>query len=182
MHKYKLVILDRDGVINYDSAEFIKSPREWIAIPGSLAAIAKLNHANYKVAVATNQSGIARGYFTLQDLEAIHQKMREELEKAGGSLDAIFICPHGPDDDCNCRKPKPGLILQIANHFKIDMKEIISIGDSLRDILAAKAAGCTAVLIKTGNGKMTATCSPEDLKDVLIFEDLADAVENILKN
>jgi D-glycero-D-manno-heptose 1,7-bisphosphate phosphatase len=179
----KIIVLDRDGVINADSVSYIKSPAEWHAIPGSLAAIAKLNRANYQVVIASNQSGIARGLFSLEDLSQIHQKMQNELAKFGGHLDGIFFCPHDPLDNCECRKPKPGLLFKIAKEFKVKTEEMLMIGDSMRDLLAAKAAGIKCILVKTGNGAKTIASAKEDsseLKDVPIFIDLAEAVENIL--
>jgi D-glycero-D-manno-heptose 1,7-bisphosphate phosphatase len=178
----KIIAIDRDGVINEDSPDFIKSPTEWHPIPGSLEAIAKLNQAGFKVVVATNQSGIARKLFTAQALENIHQKMRQELAARGGHLDGIFICPHAPEDNCSCRKPKPGLLLQIISQFHIEPKEMITIGDSMRDVLAARAADCEMVLVKTGNGEHTiAEVGIENLKDVKIFADLKEAAATILK-
>ena len=138
----KLILLDRDGVINYDSDDFIKSPDEWRAIPGSLEAIALLNKAGIKVAVASNQSGLARGYFTEETLQKIHEKMLNELKQHNGHIDKIFYCPHGPHDHCNCRKPKPGMLFQAFQHFNITPEEAYFVGDSQRDIDAANAAGC----------------------------------------
>lgn len=174
-----LIILDRDGVINEDSDEYIKSPDEWIAIPGSLAAIAKLNHAGHTVAVASNQSGIARGYFTQNDLEAMHEKMRHELAILGGHVDEIFYCPHHPDGKCDCRKPKPGLLQQIAHKFNVNLKDAIFIGDTISDLECAKNAGCRFMLVKTGKGLRTLAKNPE-LKEVPVFENLNEAVEFIL--
>lgn len=174
-----LIILDRDGVINEDSDEYIKSSEEWIPIPGSLAAIAKLNQAGHSVAVASNQSGLARGYFTQKDLEATHAKMQLELAKLDGHIDAIFYCPHHPDDHCDCRKPKPGLLLQIAKKFNTDLKNAVFIGDTLSDFQCAENAGCRFILVKTGKGMRTLAKNPE-LKEVPIFENLSAAVEFIL--
>ena len=143
----KLVLLDRDGVINYDSDAFIKSPDEWHAIPGSLEAIALLNQAGIKVAIASNQSGLARGYFNADTLQKIHEKMRHELASYGGHIDKIFYCPHGPNDDCDCRKPKPGMLLQAFEYFNVKPEEAYFAGDSQRDIDAATAAGCQSILI-----------------------------------
>jgi len=146
-----LIILDRDGVINEDSPDFIKSPEEWRAIPGSLEAIAVLNRQGHTVVVASNQSGISRAYFSLPVLLAIHLKMQTELAKLGGHLDGVYVCPHRDEDHCPCRKPNPGMLLQIAKDFKVDLaKDGLLIGDSVRDILAAQAAGCRAVLVETG--------------------------------
>jgi len=151
----KLAILDRDGVINRDSADFVKSADEWIALPGSLAAIARLTQAGWKVVVATNQSGLARGLFDAAALNAMHAKMCCELAQAGGHIDAIFVCPHGPDDGCTCRKPLPGLFHEIARRYDISLAGIPAVGDSLRDLQAAHAAGCQPWLVQTGNGVKT---------------------------
>jgi D-glycero-D-manno-heptose 1,7-bisphosphate phosphatase len=176
---FKLIALDRDGVINEDSSSYIKSPSEWQAIPGSLEAIAKLKSYGFKVAVATNQSGVARGYFTQETLDSIHEKMTTQLAAAGGSIDAIFVCPHGPQDNCDCRKPKPGLLLQAARQFNVDPKEILFIGDSMRDILAAEACGAKAILVKTGKGEETQKAGT----DVPVYADLAEAVDLfVIKN
>jgi D-glycero-D-manno-heptose 1,7-bisphosphate phosphatase len=175
-----LVILDRDGVINYDSPNYIKSPAEWEAIPGSLEAIARLNQANHQVVVASNQSGVARGYYSLITLEVIHQKLRDELSIVGGHIDAIFFCPHSPDDQCACRKPKPGLFQQIAQAFPDGFSQAVTIGDSLRDIQAAQAAGCSAWLVKTGNGTETLAKHPKLIAQVPVFKDLAEAVQNLI--
>lgn len=149
----KLLILDRDGVINEDSPHFVKSPEEWRPISGSLEAIALLNKANIFVAIASNQSGLARGLFNEATLQAIHQKMTHELKNHNGHIDKIFYCPHGPDNHCDCRKPKPGLLIQAMNYFRVTPEETCFIGDSQRDIDAAIAAQCHAAIVKTGNGK-----------------------------
>lgn len=167
-----LIILDRDGVINQDSVDHIKSPEEWIPIPGSLEKIASLSQKGYQVVVATNQSGIALGYFDNRMLEAIHKKFRGELGKLGGHIDGIFFCPHHPDAGCECRKPRPGLLLKIAEHYQADLKKTWFVGDSLVDILAARAAGCQPVLVKTGNGLVTLN-KLSNRDGILVFEDLA---------
>lgn len=151
----KLAILDRDGVINQDSDAFIKSPDEWLPIPGSLEAIARLSRAGWHVVIASNQSGIARGLFTMATLNAIHAKMRRELARAGGAVDALFVCPHGPDDGCACRKPRPGMFLDIARRYDIELEAVPAVGDSLRDLQAASTAGCTPWLVLTGKGQAT---------------------------
>ncbi|UYO94525.1 D-glycero-beta-D-manno-heptose 1,7-bisphosphate 7-phosphatase [Pollutimonas sp. M17] len=151
----KLAILDRDGVINQDSAAFIKHPDEWIPLPGSLEAIARLSRANWRVVIASNQSGLARGLFSMDTLNAIHAKMRREAAQAGGAIDAIFVCPHGPDDDCGCRKPRTGLFVDIGRRYDIDLKNVPAVGDSLRDLQAASQAGCVPWLVLTGNGEKT---------------------------
>ena len=177
-----LVILDRDGVINVESPDFIKSPEEWHPIPGSLEAIVKLNHAGYWVAVATNQSGVDRGLFDLAMLERIHQKMRDCLAKLGGHIDLLLFCPHHPDTFCECRKPKPKLMNDIAAHFKIDLQQtpVPAIGDSLRDLIAAKKAGCEPLLVLTGNGQHTRKNLSADLERIAIYASLAEAVDALL--
>ena len=151
----KLLILDRDGVINEDSDEYIKSPDEWRAIPGSLEAIALLNQAGFTISVATNQSGIARGLYSLDVLNAIHEKMHACAKSHNANIDTVFYCPHGPDDHCDCRKPKTGLFHQIADHYQIQLNNTYAVGDSLRDLQAAVAVGCLPVLVKTGKGLRT---------------------------
>jgi D-glycero-D-manno-heptose 1,7-bisphosphate phosphatase len=151
----KLVILDRDGTINQDSDQYIKSPAEWKPIPGSLEAIARLTQDGWRVAVATNQSGIARGLFDMSTLNAIHAEMHRAVGQAGGRIDAIFFCPHAADSNCECRKPKPGLPREIAARFGVELDEVPMIGDSLRDVSAAAAAGAQPWLVLTGNGRKT---------------------------
>jgi D-glycero-D-manno-heptose 1,7-bisphosphate phosphatase len=175
----KLVILDRDGVINQDSAHFIKNPNEWIALPGSLEAIALLNQSGYRVALATNQSGIARGLFDMATLNAIHDKMHRALALVGGRMDALFYCPHAADDHCACRKPKSGMIEDIARRFSVDLKDVYAVGDALRDLQAFANAGCKPILVKTGKGEET--LENGDLPaNTLVFADLAEAVQNII--
>jgi len=175
----KLVILDRDGVINFDSAQFIKSPAEWKPIPGSLEAIAKLNQSGYKVVVATNQSGIGRGLFDMETLNSIHTKMHKALYTLGGRIDAIFYCPHPADSDCDCRKPKPGMFKRIAQTLNADLKGVPAIGDSLRDLQACALVGCQPILVRTGKGEKTLGEGnlPAGTMD---FADLATAVDFIL--
>ncbi len=151
----RLVIVDRDGVINEDSDAYIKSPAEWVPIPGSVEAIARLNRAGYQVIVATNQSGVARGLFDFDTLTRIHEKMHRVLAEAGARVDAIFFCPHGPDDHCDCRKPRPGLLHDIAARLKTDLTGVPAIGDSLRDLQAASAVGARPILVLTGKGRKT---------------------------
>lgn len=151
----KLIILDRDGVINHDSDDFIKSPDEWIPIPGSLEAIARLNQADYRVVVATNQSGIARGKFNIMTLNAIHQKMHAAAQSVGADIDAVFFCPHAADDNCDCRKPKAGMLESIAKRFEVNLKGVPSVGDSLRDLQAGFVVGCRPYLVLTGKGEIT---------------------------
>ncbi len=151
----KLIILDRDGVINQDSDSFIKSPDEWVALPGALQAIARLNQAGYVVVVATNQSGISRKLFDMATLNAIHQKMHAAAQHVGADIDAVFFCPHNTDDNCDCRKPKPGMFKEIARRYDLGLKGVPCVGDSLRDLQAGFLAGCVPNLVLTGKGKKT---------------------------
>jgi len=175
----KLVILDRDGVINFDSAQFIKSPAEWKPIPGSLEAIARLNQSGYRVVVATNQSGVGRGLFDMDTLNKIHEKMHKSLFTVGARIDAIFYCPHAADSACECRKPKPGMFKRISQTLNIDLAGVPAIGDSLRDLQAGAAVGCKPILVRTGKGEKTLAEGnlPEG---TLEFADLAQAVDWLL--
>jgi D-glycero-D-manno-heptose 1,7-bisphosphate phosphatase len=175
----KLIVLDRDGVINHDSAHFIKSPDEWRPIPGSLEAIARLNHAGYRVVVATNQSGIGRGLFDMATLNLIHEKMHKALALAGGRVDAVFFCPHTGDSDCECRKPRPGMLREIGQRFAIDLADVPVIGDSLRDLQAAEAVGAKPMLVLTGKGEKTLR-EGSFPKNTVIFPDLAFAASALL--
>lgn len=176
----KLIILDRDGVINYDSKDYIKTPEEWIPIPGSIEAISNLSQCGYQVVVATNQSGVSRGYFDIFALNAIHKKMLDAVSEANGWIEAVFFCPHTDNDNCTCRKPKPGLFEEICKRFAIPPEKILAVGDSKRDIEAAVAAGCQPCLVLTGNGKKTqAECIlPENIR---IFDNLL-AFSEFVKN
>ena len=176
----KLVILDRDGVINFDSAQFIKSPAEWKPIPGSLEAIARLNQSGYRVVVATNQSGVGRDLFDMDTLNQIHAKMHKAVVAAGGQIDAVFYCPHAADSKCDCRKPKPGMFKRISETLNIDLKGVPTVGDSLRDLQAGAAVGCQPLLVRTGKGTKTEADGnlPEGTQ---IFADLSAAVDHILK-
>jgi D-glycero-D-manno-heptose 1,7-bisphosphate phosphatase len=175
----KLIILDRDGVINHDSDAFIKSPNEWIPIPGSLEAIARLNQANYRVVVSTNQSGVARGLLDILTLNAIHQKLHVAAQQMGAHIDAIFFCPHSADDNCDCRKPKPGMVHAIAKRFNVSMKGVPTVGDSLRDLQAGFVLGCMPYLVLTGKGEKTREKGglPPGTK---IYPDLAAMVDHLL--
>ncbi len=179
MPENRYVLLDRDGVINHDSDDFIKSPEEWLPIEGSLEAIALLNEHGYKVVVITNQSGVARSLFDASMLEKIHAKMQRMTEQKGGKIDAIYFCPHGPDDDCNCRKPKPGLLEQFAADNHVSLNGIAVIGDSLRDLQSAQAAGASPILVKTGKGQKTLDKNPN--LNIPIFENLYDAAKHITR-
>ena len=175
----KLVVLDRDGVINHDSDNFIKSPEEWRAIPGSLDAIARLNQAGYRVVVATNQSGVGRGLFGMTMLTAIHEKMFKALGQVGGRIDAVFYCPHAADSNCDCRKPKPGMLVQIGSRFGVDLKDVSAIGDGLRDLQAAHAVGARPVLVLTGKGEKTHRAGNLP-PGTVVYPDLAFAVSALL--
>ncbi|MBS0543394.1 MAG: D-glycero-beta-D-manno-heptose 1,7-bisphosphate 7-phosphatase [Proteobacteria bacterium] len=174
----KLIILDRDGVINVDSEQFIKSPDEWKPIPGSLEAIARLNQWGWRVVVASNQSGVGRGLFGMDTLNAINEKMVKSLAQAGGRLDAIFFCPHAADSTCDCRKPKPGLLRQIGDRFNVELTGVPCVGDSLRDLQAGVAVGCAPYLVLTGKGMKTRD-DPNLPPGTLIFDDLAAVVADL---
>ena len=175
----KLIVLDRDGVINRDSAQYIKSPEEWRPIPGSLEAIARLNHAGFRVVVATNQSGIGRGLFDMATLNAIHEKMHKALSQVGGHVDALFYCPHSADSSCECRKPKPGMLKEIGMRFGTDMTGVPCVGDSVRDLQAAEAVGAQPMLVLTGKGEKTLR-DGDFPKNTVIFPDLAFAASALL--
>lgn len=177
----KLVILDRDGVINEDSASYIKNPNEWIPIPQSLEAIALLKQNNFHVVIATNQSGVGRGLYDISTLNQIHNKMIKMLQDVGGAIDAIFYCTHTDEDDCNCRKPKIGMLEEIEKRFACSLKKIPAIGDSLRDLKAFRGIGALPILVKTGNGEQT-LLDKKYPKNTLIFENLFDAAEFIIVN
>jgi D-glycero-D-manno-heptose 1,7-bisphosphate phosphatase len=170
----KLIVLDRDGVINHDSDAFIKTPDEWTAIPGSLEAIARLNQAGFRVIVATNQSGIGRGLFDIGALNAIHNKMHRALAQVGGRIDAVFFCPHSGDSQCECRKPRAGMLQEIGRRFGVELTGIPALGDSLRDLQAAEAVGAQPMLMLTGKGEKTLRQGGFPANTV-IFPDLAFA-------
>ena len=175
----KLIVLDRDGVINSDSEHFIKSPEEWRPVPGSVEAVARLNHAGYRVVVATNQSGIGRGLFDMGMLNTIHEKMHKALAHAGARVDAIFFCPHTADSKCECRKPKAGMLIEIGKRFNTELTGVPCIGDSLRDLQAAEAVGAQPMLVLTGKGEKTLR-DGDFPKRTVIFPDLAFAVSALL--
>lgn len=177
----RLIILDRDGVINQDSDNYIKSVEEYIPLPGSLEAIARLNQAGYRVAVATNQSGIARGLYDVATLNAMHDKLRRLLAAVGGEIEMIAFCPHGPDDQCACRKPNPGMYLEIAERLDTPLAGVPVIGDSLRDLQAAQAVNARPILVRTGKGERT-IARGEGLEDIPIYADLAAAVAALLED
>lgn len=176
----KLIILDRDGVINSDSDLFIKSPAEWLPLPGSLEAIARLNQAGYRVVVATNQSGVGRGLFDMTTLNAIHDKMHKAAALAGARIDAVFFCPHTADSHCHCRKPKSGMFEEIAARFNTSLEGVPAVGDSLRDLQAGVPMGTKPYLVLTGKGAKTQAAGglPEDTQ---VFANLSAVVAELLK-
>jgi D-glycero-D-manno-heptose 1,7-bisphosphate phosphatase len=175
------VILDRDGVLNRESADFVKTPDEWVPLPGSIQAIATLSQAGYTVAVASNQSGLARGLFDRNALRAMHRKLRRLVSSAGGHIDRIVVCPHGPDNGCKCRKPKPGLLYRLGRHYRTDLAGVPVIGDSLRDLEAAARAGARPILVRTGNGRKTERALAGPLAATEVFDDLAAAAAALVR-
>lgn len=185
----KLIVLDRDGVINEDAGDYITSAEQWQPIPGSIEAIARLSRAGYSVVVATNQSGLARGLFDLDDLEAMHSKMTALVEENGGKLEAVFYCPHHPNEGCKCRKPKTGMLDAIEAEFNTSLQAVPFVGDKLKDLLAGTAKGCQPCLVRTGRGQITeaSLLSEGEMpglspKQVRIFDDLAAVAEDLLAN
>jgi D-glycero-D-manno-heptose 1,7-bisphosphate phosphatase len=176
----KLVVLTRDGVINQDTLDYVKSPEAWKPLPGSLEAIAALNRAGIRVAVATNESGISRGLFDIDQLTAIHCQMHDELEKVGGQVDMVLFCPHAPSDDCDCRKPRPGMLQQIAERALVDLSEITLIGVCARDLQAALTAGARPVLILSEKGEKDLLEFTRS-ENIPVFGDLPSAVHALLK-
>ncbi len=182
----RLVILDRDGVINQDSDDFIKTPEEWQPIPGSLEAIARLTRSNYRVVVITNQSGLGRGLYKIETLNAIHEKMLRMLNEKGGKIEAIFFCPHGPDAECDCRKPNTGMFEELKSRSGWNLRGVPAVGDSLRDLQAAARVGALPVLVKTGKGRRTMKIfmqDPEliDVPDIPVYKDLEAFVDELLE-
>jgi len=173
------LILDRDGVINHDSDDYIKSPEEWLPLPGSLEAIAIANRAGFHVIVVTNQSGLARGYFDINTLNAIHKKMNQKIARLGGRIEAIFFCPHAPDEGCDCRKPKPGMLNEIRDRLNISLEKVWFVGDTFADIQAARSADAVPVLVRTGKGEKT-LAADNDLTGVSIYPDLASCIEALV--
>ncbi len=175
----KLIVLDRDGVINEDLERPVASPDEWIPIAGSLAAIARLHQAGWHVAVATNQSGISRGLLPLDTLHAIHQRMHETVNKAGGKIDVVAFCPHKDSDQCGCRKPAPGMLYTISERLNIDLSSVVVVGDSLRDMQAAMATAARPVMVRTGKGQKTLD-NNKGLEHIPAYDDLASYVNTLL--
>ena len=179
MTPVKLVILDRDGVINHDSERYIKSPAEWQPIAGSIEAIARLHQNGWRIVVATNQSGIGRGLFDMATFNAMNDKMMEKIFRAGGRIDALFFCPHTDAENCGCRKPKTGMFDEIAKRYHLDLKGVPCVGDALRDLQAADAVGAQPVLVLTGKGKKTKE-SGEMPRKTLVFADLAEVSRHLV--
>ena len=176
----KLVILDRDGVINYESDAYIKTPAEWRPLPGSLEAIARLTQTGHQVVVATNQSGVGRGLFEMATLNAIHDKMHRAVGQAGGRIDAVFFCPHAPEANCGCRKPRAGLYEDIGRRFNTSLKDVPCVGDSQHDLEAASAAGGQPVLVLSGNGEATRRLGKMPA-GTQVYNNLAEAVKSLVK-
>ncbi len=185
MNPVKLIILDRDGTINEDRDDFVKTPDEWVPLPGALEAIARLNHAGWHTVVATNQSGLGRGTFDMATLNAMHTKMNQLLAKQGGRVDAVFFCPHTPEDGCSCRKPLPGLFEQIGLRFGVELCNVPVVGDTLRDLQAGVAVGCRPHLVRTGKGaqlddaEVQALCA--QVPGTLVHADLAAFAEHMIR-
>jgi D-glycero-D-manno-heptose 1,7-bisphosphate phosphatase len=181
----KLIILDRDGTINEDRDDFVKSPDEWVPLPGALEAIARLNHAGWHTVLATNQSGLGRGTFDMSTLNAMHTKMNQMLAKQGGRIDAVFFCPHAPEDACNCRKPRSGLFVQIGERFGVDLADVPVVGDSLRDLQAGVAVGCQPHLVRTGKAALLDDTQLAELCSLVagtqVHDDLAAFAEFLIQ-
>lgn len=175
----RLVILDRDGVVNHDSPDYIRSARHWQPIEGSLEAMARLTHTGYQVVIASNQSGLGRGLFGYDALFAMHDKLTALLGDYGGRVDGIFFCPHAPDDGCECRKPATGMFREIARRLQVTLTQVPVVGDSLKDVRAARAAGARPILVRTGAGEETESAGDKTLMDVPVFDNLAAVVDDL---
>ena len=177
-----LIILDRDGTINEDRDDYVKSADDWIPIPGALEAIARLNHAGWHTVIASNQSGLGRGLFDMASLNAMHAKMNSLLAKVGGRIDAVFFCPHTPDEACDCRKPLPGLFRQIGERYGVDLSTVPVVGDSLRDLQAGAAVGCRPHLVRTGKGAVTVAGNVlHQVPGTVVHDDLAAFAEHLIQ-
>jgi D-glycero-D-manno-heptose 1,7-bisphosphate phosphatase len=181
----KLIILDRDGTVNEDRDDYVKSPDEWVPIPGSLEAVARLNHAGWHTVIATNQSGLGRGLFDMAALNAMHLKMNQQLAGLGGRIDAVFFCPHAPDEGCSCRKPAPGLIELIGERYGVHLEEVPVVGDSLRDLQAGQALGCPLHLVRTGKSAHLNAMQIVQMREVVphmqVHADLAAFAESLIR-
>ena len=177
----RVIVLDRDGVINHDSKNFIKSADEFKCLPGSIEALSRLNHMGWKLVIASNQSGIGRGLFNKEDLDAMHAKLHDQLALSGATVAGIFYCPHKPEDGCACRKPKTGLLLEAERSLGLSLVGVPFIGDSLRDLQAARAHGCRPILVRTGNGKLVEPdLASQEWSHVAIYDNLSDVAEALL--
>ncbi|MEY4563595.1 MAG: hypothetical protein RLZZ618_2872 [Pseudomonadota bacterium] len=177
-----LIILDRDGTINEDRDDYVKSADEWVPLPGALEAIARLNHAGWNTVVATNQSGLGRGLFDMAALNAMHSKMNTLLAKVGGRIDAVFFCPHNPEESCDCRKPMPGLFEQIGERYGVDLHNVPVVGDTLRDLQAGVAVGCKPHLVRTGKGRHTEDADVlHNVPGTTVHDDLAGFAEYLIQ-
>ena len=181
-----LIILDRDGTINEDRDDFVKSADEWVPLPGALEAIARLNHAGWHTVIATNQSGLGRGLFDMAALTAMHTKMNAALARVGGRIGAVFFCPHAPEDQCNCRKPLPGLFEQIGERYGVELETVPVVGDSVRDLEAAVAVGCPPHMVRTGKGALMTDAQIAQLKQQIpglqVHADLAAFAESLIQH
>lgn len=175
----KLIVLDRDGVINEDLEKPVATADEWVPIPGSLEAIARLHQNGWSVAVATNQSGLGRGIIDLSTLHQIHQRMHEMVNQSGGKIDVVAFCPHTDSDDCACRKPAPGMLYTISERLDVELSNVVIVGDSLRDMQAAMAAAATPVIVRTGKGQKTLD-NHKGLEHIPAYDDLASYVDALL--
>lgn len=177
----RFVFLDRDGVINADSDLYIRNDSDWIPIPGSIDAIVNLNHAGFRIAIVSNQSGLARGYFDIGSLNTMHQKLHHLISQRGGHIEMIVFCPHSPDEGCSCRKPLPGMLRQVQARTGIDLQGLPFIGDSLTDIQAARHEGMVPILVRTGKGLQSLATGGNLVKDVLVYDDLKTASDDLIK-
>ncbi len=185
MHAPKLVILGRDGILNEYREDHVKSPAEWVPVPGALEAVARLNHAGWHVVVATNQAGIGRGMIDMAAINAVHAAMIQQLHACGGRLDAVFLCPHTPDDHCECRKPLPGMMLEIARRYGADLSQVPLASDTLRDLQAARAAGCEPHLVcsgrAAGHDEAMLALIRQQVPQAVVHRDLAAFADHLLR-
>ena len=181
----KLIILGRDGILNEFREDHIKSPEEWVPVPGALEAVARLNHAGWHVVVATNQSGIGRGMIDMAAVNAVHAHMLRALQALGGRIDAVFFCPHTPDDGCDCRKPLPGMAREIGRRYGVDLRQVPMVGETLRDLQAARAAGCEPHLVRSGRAKALDAAQLasllEQVPGTFVHSDLGELATHLLE-
>ena len=181
----KLIIVGRDGVLNEFRADHIKAPEEWVAIPGALEALCRLNHAGWHIVVATNQSGIGRGMIDMSAVNAVHAHMMRSLQALGGRIDAVFFCPHAPEFECECRKPLPGLMLDIGRRYGVELGEVPMVGDTLRDLQAAQAAGCEPHLVRSGRAARSSAAEVDDMVRLVpgtfVHRDLGELASHLLE-